>query len=471
MAVARSDVRARGAGAVGAELRARGSGRLRASRAALVALALAAGTGFIAASTLVRSERFPGVTDAAPVALVRQVTVDLGIAPLVTRLVPRDGIRNGGFEDCAESDADQTGNLGATWGIAGRAQAVAAFGEHGTETAVGPSEGRCMARLSAGGASGSEGRSVLRQRFVVPAGARTLRFDFTLAAGPGGDSVFGARLVTPRGTERLVEITGDAADRGRWRTAAADVSAWSSTDAPTTVELVFTVGSLQDAGATHALIDNVRFGTLWLDAKIFEGASADHQRIEADVRQATRILSQAGVNVRLRRVQRLRDPGGLLDVDITWRPGPHPCPVVDQLPGLLTSKGRQVVAAGRSDVSSDINVYYVRAATRTTDGESESFFPAAGYAITPDGFCHEVRADRNAGVLLMDLAAGRLGVLAHELGHLLVSPMNPTASLEHGIAKLDPFNFMVSRNTPAFGLVNRRQSANINRPGAPFVHP
>ena len=76
-----------------------------------------------------------------------------------------------------------------------------------------------------------------------------------------------------------------------------------------------------------------------------------------------------------------------------------------------------------------------------------------------------VSALTNSGTLQMDIGMGG-NVLAHELGHLLISPAAAGAVIEHNAAA---GNFLST--TPALGVVNRDQSANINRAGAPLLVP
>jgi uncharacterized surface anchored protein len=54
-------------------------------------------------------------------------------------------------------------------------------------------------------------------------------------------------------------------------------------------------------------------------------------------------------------------------------------------------------------------------------------------------------------------------VMAHEIGHILISPQRAGDVLEHSAPA---GNFLST--TPVLGTVNRQQSANINRVGAPL---
>jgi hypothetical protein len=443
--------------------------------------AVIAGGALFVASAFV----FPGFSNArmgGASALVTGVAAGLGLADVALRFVHRDGIRNGGFEECVEADRNLTG-----WASSSTIEAVRTFREPASGSVLAPTEGTCMAVIST--IAGL--RATLLQRFVVPAGARTLNFDFQIVGARSGDwegSVLEVSVITPAGDDRSIRVGADTYEsypsvsrcpvtRGDdpcvltgWRTATLETSAFSLLEVPVSVTLAFALSAGGQAkGATHVLIDNVRFGTIWVDAKILEGSNADVDRVKAEVRQATRVLSQAGLNVRLRRVRTIRDAGSLLDPDINWNLGEVSCREISQQPGRLTAEENHVLKLARSTVSTDINVYYVRAGRRTIDGVPNTVVPLAGYALGPDEYCHDVKADTNAGVFMMDLAAPRPGVLAHEIGHLLLSPASGLSALEHGVA--NRLNFMVGFNTPSRGVISREQSVNINRRHAPFVSP
>jgi hypothetical protein len=65
----------------------------------------------------------------------------------------------------------------------------------------------------------------------------------------------------------------------------------------------------------------------------------------------------------------------------------------------------------------------------------------------------------------MDIGGGG-NVLAHEFGHITIAPQTAGNALEHSAPA---GNFLST--TPALGVVNRGQSANINRAGAPLLVP
>jgi hypothetical protein len=71
----------------------------------------------------------------------------------------------------------------------------------------------------------------------------------------------------------------------------------------------------------------------------------------------------------------------------------------------------------------------------------------------------------NSGIVMSDISSDE--TLAHELGHILISP--DTIALEHDV--MDATNIMrVPRSVPRT-VVSRQQSANINQVGAPLIVP
>jgi hypothetical protein len=327
-----------------------------------------------------------------------------------------------------------------------------------------------MADINTGtGSIGGTGSS-LKQRFIVPAGVQTLRFDFNFVSeefpefvGSIFDDSFRAVITTPNGASTFAEIRvnqagnfeliGDCGFPGGdstcgqtgWREGSVNLSAFAGTGTPINVELLF---SANDAGDnifdTHVLLDNMRFSTVFIDAKIINGAIADRARIEQEIRNANEILSQAGLNLQLRNVQTVADPGGLLDLDATFT-------------GTLTAEESTVVGLSRSGVATDANYYYVRSLTGIS-----------AFAITlgPDDFS-DVNILTNSGILMQDVVTPE--TLAHELGHILISPDTAGSVLEHNVGVAA--NLMNVPRTVPRNLVNRQQSANINRAGAPLLRP
>jgi hypothetical protein len=203
----------------------------------------------------------------------------------------------------------------------------------------------------------------------------------------------------------------------------------------------------------------MRFSTVFIDAKILQGptisANANAARVRTEILGANEILSQAGVNLQLRNVQAVATTDALVDTNITWTTGPG-CGG-GLVNGILTAEEIAVLALARSATATDINVYYVRSGTGLAG--------VGGYALGPDDFCAAINILVNSGTFQMDIGGGG-NILAHELGHLLISPQTAGNALEHTAAA---GNFLST--TPALGVVNRPQSANINRAGAPMLRP
>jgi len=82
-----------------------------------------------------------------------------------------------------------------------------------------------------------------------------------------------------------------------------------------------------------------------VDVKIIDGAVADAARVRRDVQEATETLSQAGINVQLRSVQTIPDPGGLLVTDVTWRPYPQNTCSDGRYNQQLPAEARQLLGA------------------------------------------------------------------------------------------------------------------------------
>jgi len=401
------------------------------------------------------------------------VTANIFLTPLATPPITRDGIRNGGFE---RGDLTSWATTGAA---SARQQLVC------TGATIQPTEAQWMADINTGSGSVGGTGSSLKQRFIVPAGVQTLRLDFNFVSeefpefvGTIFNDAFRASITTPNGETTFAQVSvndsggftliGDCSFPGGdstsgmtgWRMGSVDVSAFAGTNTPIQVDLLFTAN---DAGDnifdTHVLIDNIRFSTVWIDAKILQGptisANANLARIQNEVRQANEILSQAGVNVRIRNVQTVNVTNALVDVNITWITGAN-C-ADGRVNGQLTAEETAVLGLARSATNTDVNVYYVRSGTGLAG--------VGGFALGPDDFCLAITILNNSGTLQMDIGAGG-NILAHELGHLLISPQTAGNALEHGAAA---GNFLST--TPALGTVNRQQSANINRALAPSLVP
>jgi hypothetical protein len=412
------------------------------------------------------------------------VQADISVAaPAAPPPPTRAGIRNGGFERC-----NLTG-----WQTSGSVSIVEQFGPTSTGVVIRPTEGKCMADLSTGAGAGSN----LRQTFIVPAGVRGLSVDFNFISdefdewvGSVFSDTFQAIVITPTGQRVLASVqvndyvdnTGGFTNIGNctlpdgddtcaqtgWRTAVVDLSPFAGLATPVTVELVFAVTNAGDTyNPTHVLIDNIRFGTVWVDAKIMSGANADAARVARDIAFATEVLSQVGLNVRLRNLTTIADPGGLLDLDTTWSVAPGTCPQPFQVNGVMPAEIVQLMGLARSGTPSDVNVYYVRAATRPVNGVT-TVVRIAGYSINPDEYCNAVEPFLNSGLIITNLGnTATVPVLAHELGHLLISPEGFANALEHAVA--DTANIMVPVNPSATGTLSRIQSVDLGRINSPFV--
>ena len=400
-------------------------------------------------------------------------TAHINMTPLATPAITRDGIRNAGFE---------RGDL-SSWALAGAGIARQAL--TATGAVITPTEGAWMADINTGPGSLGAAGSGLRQRFTVPAGVQTLRLDFNFVSeefpefvGSQFNDAFRAVIITPQGTTMFaqtsvnsaqnVALIGDCGFPGGditcgqtgWMEGSVDLSAFSGTTLPIQIDLLFTsVDAGDDVYDTHVLVDNIRFSTVWIDAKILRGptvgATANLMRIQNELLGAIEILSQAGVNLRLRNVTTVATTDALVDTDITWTTGPG-C-AGGGVNGLMTAEEIAVLALTRSATTTDVNVYYVRSGTGLAG--------VGGYALGPDDFCAAINILTNAGTFQMDIGVGG-NILAHELGHLLISPQTAGNVLEHSAPA---GNFLST--TPALGVVNRQQSANVNRVGAPLLVP
>ncbi|HWS89423.1 MAG TPA: hypothetical protein VN282_20785 [Pyrinomonadaceae bacterium] len=388
------------------------------------------------------------------------VTANIPLTPLTAPVNTRDGVRNGGFE---------RGDI-SSWTTTGAAAARQQLGPTSTGVVIRPTEGQWMADINTGTNSVGGVGSGLKQRFVVPAGVRTFRFDFNFVSeefpefvGSVFDDSFRALVTTPNGQTTFAQVSvnqsqgfsliGDCGFPGGdstcgqtgWRQGSVNLAAFSGTGTPITVELLF---SSNDAGDniydTHVLIDNMRFSTVWIDAKIISGASASLARVQQEIRNANEILSQAGINIQLRNVQTVADPGGLLDTDVTFT-------------GTLTAEESTLLGISRSATATDVNYYYVRSLTGLA---------ALAIACGPDDFS-DVNILTNSGIIMSDTVTPE--TLAHELGHILISPDNAGSTLEHSVSASN--NIMKTPRTVPRDLVNRHQSANINRAGAPLLLP
>jgi hypothetical protein len=443
-----------------------------------------------------------------------QKDLDLQPISLSTPLNVRPGVRNGGFER-----RDVNGNCDLNgWGFSGTANAVTQLGPTtplppglpnnqgpgglGTvpvtpvpnPVTIFPTEGQCMAMIDTGGpATGS----ALRQVFTVPAGASTLRVDYDYVSeelpewiGSQFQDTFKV-LITPAGSAQteIASVTVDGANQlgfiligdcnfpggdntcahTGWRTASVNLAQYAGQTV--TIELLFSVTDVGDnIFDTRVLVDNIRFSTLYLDIKAISGAGngglptvAD--RIQKDVRHATEILSQAGVNVQLRNITTVSN-NALLDITQAYPHSANPavCTVVNGVDGVpltnlhLEPEEVTLMNTQRSGTTTDVNVYYV---------VSSSVSGARGWTANPGDFCQEVNIGTNTnwGALITDIAL--TSTLAHELGHALVTAISNSALL-HNCVSAEGTCFTIS-GAPDTAIVTTDQSVAVN--GATIKQP
>jgi hypothetical protein len=379
-----------------------------------------------------------------------------------------------------------------------------------------------MAIISTGDVVGGQDQGViaasLTQTFTLPPGATTLRIDYNYVSEELPEWVnssfqdpFRVRVIPSVGDAvdvALVRVNDafaapgfqvigdcgfpegdDTCGETGWTTVAADLSAFAG--ASVTVQLLFDVTDFGDSIFTTAvLIDNIRFSTVFLDTKVIDGASAQGlasvaARLERDVIQANEILSQAGINVRVRGVQTHTDAALLT---ITQK-APHDL----NSPSYCTSGGTIVTGvdgvnltnrhlepeevtlmtlrrSGTADgapggTAQDVNLYYV--------GMS-SVGGVNGWSANPGDFCQEVSitANMNWGSLLTDSATTR--TLTHELGHHLILAISDSVQI-HQCGSAEGTCFTVP-NAPATAIVTADQSRIINGafpgfPASPLLKP
>lgn len=407
-------------------------------------------------------------------------TVDIFLTPLTAASNPRDGISNGGFElGCLPGEVECV--LTGYWTSTGGATVRKQLGPTSTGVTIVPTEGDWMADIRTGADAVAGVGSALKQVFTVPAGVRTLRLDYNFVSeefpefvGSIFDDAFRVlvTIINPPGQITLppvsvnqatgITLIGDCGFPGGdstcghtgWREASVDLSAYVGMTIM--VELLFTA---VDAGDniydTHVLIDNIRFSTLWIDVKKISGATANDSHVQTQLQVARDILSQAGINVRLRRYLEIADPGGLLVTDVTWMFDPV------TMKGVPTGEETQLLSIGLSGTQpTDMNIYYT---SSLTGG-------ALAVAIGPDDFNNPP----NSGIIMSDSVLSMPETLAHEIGHLLISPATAGSSLEHGVS--DSTNFMRPDHMVMSTILSRPQSENINRavppsPSVPFLVP
>ena len=469
-------------------------------------------------------------------------TVNLDIALNALTLAPAlPGIRNGGFErrvggSCALTPAQLSANpnLLENWRFTGALEVVESFGPtlanpgFGGPVTILPSEGKCMAVLDTGGQAGSVASSLI-QRFKVPKGASVLRWDYNYVSEEFPEFVgdifqdpFVVRVTSinaqgGRTEVFLLQVTvdnvagspgfqliGDCGFPGGdetcgmsgWRTASVNLAPFANQTVD--FELLLDVTDVGDnIYDTRVFVDNIRFGTVWVDAKIVAGSAATAADVEAQVLEATEILSQAGLNVRLRPVigAASSNGGSLLDQDLRYckynqytgsGEGEFGCVAGEFLtarPACTDNRQRNGTAPGNGGTgpsqdekdlvgqlrgsSTDVNVYWTVSSNRSGPPDNLD-----AYTVGPDEFCTTVdygpvAGKTGAGVIILDSARGTtadptpvLQILAHELGHLLIRPHWASDVLEHASGST---NFMHAPGVPVNGIMTDDQSTQIHQ--------
>lgn len=189
----------------------------------------------------------------------------------------------------------------------------------------------------------------------------------------------------------------------------------------------------------------VRGRVVRIQSHALVGSLVARARMEAEIRLANVIWSQAGIEVLARHIDdAVADPGELLDLD-----GFDLNPFL----GVLTPEEETLLGLDRSVVRSDINVYYVRSIDNGLTGEGIS---SQEFATVTD--------PRDSGVILA--AASVDSTLAHEMGHLMIQDGD-----EHSVAGVDRpatnvmhrFDNLVRRD------LDQGQVSRAIRAGNPFV--
>lgn len=441
------------------------------------------------------------------------VTVNLALVSLSPAANSRPGVRNGGFEEGTATTSPGPRN----WNFTGAVELIQQLGPtgpivandasgnhcapgtlgavctppHPGDIVILPSEGKWMAVIDTGGQPGAIASS-LQQVFTVPAGATTLRIDYNYVSeelpewvGSEFQDPFRV-LITPAGGTQTTEeevmvdtapftVIGNCGFEGGddtcgatgWRTALVDLSAYAGQ--AVTIELLFTVTDLgDDIFDTRVLVDNIRFSTIWLDVKVIAGASAQNlgsvaARVERDVVQMNKVLSQAGLNARIRGIQTITN-ADLQQITVqaphTLGSPPNCTANGNVLLGadgvaltnrLMTDEENLLMRTGRGADADDVNVYY----TVSTS------VAARGWSANVGDFCQDVKtaaAEANWGSLITD--AGTTRTLTHELGHILIRAITDS-TLVHACSNAAGTCF-TEANAPDTAIVTPTQSQAVN---------
>jgi hypothetical protein len=354
-------------------------------------------------------------------------------------------------------------------------------------------EGNWMASLSTAGAPNG---SSLKQTITVPPGAKKLRIDYNYVTAEAPEWVGSAFpfndpfniFITPQGgtasknkcgTPAVPPCRAGIAANGSdmvtvdnpgamgpvafqpigncgfsgdttcaqtgWQSVEIDLSGVSTTQP---LELLFTLVDQGDTQyETRVLIDNIRFQTIWVDAKIISGATRQipattgpfvpvtSDLVQQDVRNATEILSQAGMNVRLR--QPPQPVSGLLSVNVNHQldatspncfvTGSNPPVIVLGIDSAaltnkrLTPDEKTIMTTPPVPLdSTDVRVHYINEATGVSGVKA--------FTANHGDFCTDVVPhSTNAGTMLTKIATDF--TLAHELGHDFINAVSGSTHL------------------------------------------
>ncbi len=320
-----------------------------------------------------------------------------------------------------------------------------------------------------------ENPSPFVQNLLLSSGANTLSFDFFVPHVP----MESPRLfvyVTDQNASSVFEdvlngstsanFVGSPTTPNSFQTGTIDLSTLPNPNDPKSVFFFFECSPCNlPPDSSFGLLDNIRFGTVFLDVKILDDAmgdllddSARLARVKEQVRDTNEILAQVGVNVRVRRVvtptQAFNERGDPLST--------HPCPgLLDELNlldiayasdieegnELPTPNGQlqDLLSRCRSTTATDVNVYYVNILREAPDDEvapvtaAENPHTKYGLAIGADDYHLDgtpgpgliIRNMQNLNTTEALKADRQREVLAHELGHLLIGGIRASQSLEH----------------------------------------
>ncbi len=395
-----------------------------------------------------------------------QRNVDIGLDfeianPLLT--ATRDGFRNGGFEEdflvptanFEESLCTRTPGSVPLLSRGPKDQSIPAY------------EGKQLAIISAGAGVVQFEQPITVPR--MPTGPIPLRFQyrFPCMTCPHPQKTFlqndAIRVqVLVNGTvqsNRTFTRNLLASPYGNWEEGKIDLAGLSGEHISVRFEYLGGSDNPIEADRREFLyLDNIRFGTVFIDVKILDGAMADLPddatrvaRVLQQVRDANAILFQAGINVRVRRVvtpHQWFNEHGVPIVRLN-----HPCPGTLSTANLLDIAYASSVEPGdvlptpnnqlqdllgrcRSSVSTDINVYYVNILRHSSGSNSHSKY---GLAIGADDYHLDgtpgpgliIRNMQNLDTTEVLKADRQREVLAHELGHLLIGGIRAGQTLEH----------------------------------------